>query len=80
MADKNQQQVCLALYNAQGKVVYQHWYSSLNSARASKSRLGYMFGCGYVWVLWCFDKEGNQLLLSSSRPLKFAFVKQNELL
>ena len=80
MTDKNHQQVCLSLYNDSGKVIYQHWYSSLNSARASKSRLGYMFGFGFVWVLWAFDKAGNQLLLSSSRPLKFEFVKQNELL
>lgn len=80
MTDKNHQQVCLSLYNDKGKVVYQHWYSSMCSARTAKSRLGYMFGYGFVWVLWCFDKEGNQLLLSSSRPLKFAFVKQSELL
>lgn len=78
--NQSRQQVCLALYNEKGRVVYQHWYSSLNSARASKSRLAYMFGYGYVWVIWAFDKEGNQLLLSSSRPLKFEFVKQNELL
>lgn len=79
MTGQNQQQVCLALYNDSGKVVYQHWYSSMNSARAAKSRLGYMFSYGSVWVLWAFDKDGNKLLLSSSRPLKFEFVKQSEL-
>ena len=77
---KCQQNVCLALYDEKGAVEFQHWYSTLNSARAIKSKLSYRFKSGYTWVIWTFDKEGQQLLLSSSRPLKFEWVKPAELI
>lgn len=77
---KCQQNVALCLYDDKGNVEFQHWYSSLGSARAVKSKLSYRFRPGYTWVMWTFDSAGNKLLLSSSRPLKFEWVKQSDLI
>lgn len=75
-----QQNVCLCLYDDKGNVEFQHWYSSVNSARAIKSKLSYRFKSGYTWVIWSFDVKGNKLLLFSSRPLKFDWVEPVDLI
>ncbi len=69
----------LTLYSCSGKVKYSRWYKNIRSARAVRSVLdrSALFKDGDTWVIWRFasSSDDTQLLLWSSRPLAFSFVR-----
>lgn len=56
------------------------WYSSTCAVRHAMQYHDKLTTDTSVWVCWTFDKEGNKLLLFSSRPLPFSYVEPSILI